>query len=55
MWQAAATVPALVAVVRVVAGAVAPLQGTTQRLGRLTDRLPDRRRRRADGDGDQAP
>ncbi|MFI9817321.1 hypothetical protein [Saccharothrix variisporea] len=31
--------------IRVLAAALGPLQGTTERLGRLVDRLPDRRRR----------
>lgn len=34
--------------VAVLAGAVAPLQGTSERLGRLVDRLPERLRRPAD-------
>lgn len=34
--------------VAVLAGAVAPLQGTSERLGRLVDRLPDRLRRPTD-------
>lgn len=32
--------------IRVLALAISPLQGTTERLGRLLDRLPDRRKRR---------
>jgi len=31
--------------IRVLAAALGPLQGTTERLGRLVDRLPDRKRR----------
>ncbi len=31
--------------IQVLAAALGPLQGTTERLGRLVDRLPDRRRR----------
>lgn len=31
--------------IRVPAAALGPLQGTTERLGRLVDRLPDRKRR----------
>jgi hypothetical protein len=43
------TMDRLEASVRVLAEATAPLQGTTQRLGRLVDRLPERRRRDEDG------
>jgi prefoldin subunit 5 len=39
------TMDRLEASVRVLAEATAPLQGTTARLGRLVDRLPERRRR----------
>lgn len=35
--------------IRVLATAVAPLQGTSERLGRLVDRLPDRRRKQTGG------
>src|SRR3954447_12319557 len=42
------TMDRLEASVRVLAEATAPLQGTTQRLGRLVDRLPERRRRDED-------
>ncbi|MFD1151001.1 hypothetical protein [Saccharothrix hoggarensis] len=31
--------------IRVLAAALGPLQGTTERLARLVDRLPDRKRR----------
>lgn len=37
--------------VAVLAGAVAPLQGTSERLGRLVDRLPERLRRPVDAPG----
>ncbi|MBE9373387.1 hypothetical protein IQ251_02895 [Saccharopolyspora sp. HNM0983] len=41
----AETTAALDESIRVLAGALGPLQGTTERVGRLVDRLPERRRR----------
>ncbi len=38
----------------VLAEAVQPLQGASERVGRLVDRLPERRRRGRDGSGDDA-